>query len=153
MKQFFFFPFILFATLLISCKAEVDPEVVVDSFISGTWKMAFNIQTTNKTDDLKLTMFIPTGSAGAFTGTGDITYSGLTGATSFSYTIKDNATGTYSTNDIKVTVLSSISGNKFEFVGTRDNSASATTYRGTVTLTINGTATVFTNSTLFKSAS
>lgn len=144
--------FLLLTLLLVSCSK--DDEVTNptnDELITGKWKMEFYITTGNQTDSLKCTMDLA-GRNGTFTGTGDLTYGGSRGTTSFLYKIKDDATGTYSETAINVTLKSAISGDTYNFTGSRDTQISLTTrYKGKVTMTAGGKTEEFLDNYFYKS--
>lgn len=152
--------FIFSIILLIGCSKKDDPVSTQtnDALITGKWQMEFSITSLNTYDSLGLKLNVA-GNDGTFSGTGDFSYLKREGSTSTRNTFTDDAKGTYSESELKITLKSSISGNTFTFTGTRETSAlfllknnsSTTKYIGTVNLLLDGKTTEFTNISIFKS--
>lgn len=144
---------LVFASILFygcSKDDEVTKPAVNDELITGKWVTQVWMESGGERDSLEVSLNI-SGKEGAFTGTGKVKFSHWTQSSSTRYNFEDDAAGSYSENEILVTVLSSISGNSYTFTGNRVNSSGSVSYKGKVVLNVSSTPKVFDDITLFKS--
>lgn len=135
--------------LVVGCSSSDDAVSTDqnDGFITGKWKMEFDIWTASVEDSVGAKLDIK-GNNGTFSGTGEINYLKKRNSTTTRYKYTDNTTGTYSQSELKITCKSSISGNTFSFSGNRDGSSA--NFKGKVTFLIDGTTTEFPDVSIFK---
>lgn len=137
----------VFTLLFVSCSNDDDNPTETQSPLNGNWEISQSVTGGSSPYSLDVNLNL-TFSGNVVSGSGTIIHSQTSGGTTFTVTLQNSISGSYSDPNINITLSNSSAGSSFTYNGTWNTKN--VNFTGTVTINDGNEVSTYESVSLFK---